>query len=86
MAAWSREQKSGGLDAVAINASGCGTTIKDYGHMLQDTAQAGDAVRIASIARDVSEILPDLDFPDLPAKEIRIRIPRRPVHCSTAKK
>ncbi|MDE0533923.1 MAG: glycolate oxidase subunit GlcF [Albidovulum sp.] len=72
VAAWSREQGARGLDAIAINASGCGTTIKDYGHMLQDTSQADDAKRIARLARDVTEILPELDFPELPARGLRI--------------
>ena len=33
--AWSREIDNGGLDAVVINASGCGTTVKDYGFMFR---------------------------------------------------
>ncbi len=35
IAAWSREIEGAGLDAVVINASGCGTTVKDYGHMFR---------------------------------------------------
>ena len=34
--AWERERLAGGLDAIAINASGCGTTVKDYGFMLRE--------------------------------------------------
>ena len=70
--AWKKIRESGGLDAVAINASGCGTTVKDYGHMLQDTAHADDAAWVAGLTRDVTEILPDLDFPDLPSRGMRI--------------
>ena len=36
--AWERERADGGLDAVIINASGCGTTVKDYGFMLREDA------------------------------------------------
>lgn len=61
--AWTREINQGGLDAIAINASGCGTTIKDYGYMFRnDPALAPDAARIASIAKDVSEIIAELDL------------------------
>jgi glycolate oxidase iron-sulfur subunit len=59
--AWAREMDGEGLDAVVINASGCGTTVKDYGHMFRtDPAMADDATRVSAIARDVSEVLVDL--------------------------
>ena len=52
---------AGGLDAIAINASGCGTTVKDYGFMLrEDPAYAEKAARIAGLARDVTEIVETL--------------------------
>ena len=61
--AWERERARGGLDAVIINASGCGTTVKDYGFMLrEDPAYAEKAARIASIAQDVTEFLAGLDL------------------------
>src|SRR6202040_2194548 len=56
--AWERERFGSGLDAIVINASGCGTTVKDYGFMLrEDPAYAEKAARIASLARDVTEIV-----------------------------
>lgn len=56
--AWTREIEAGGLDAVVINASGCGVVVKDYGHMLRDDpAYAAKAARIAALARDPVEIL-----------------------------
>jgi glycolate oxidase iron-sulfur subunit len=56
--AWSRELASGGLDAIIVNASGCGTTIKDYGYMLRaDPAWAERAARVSALARDVTEYL-----------------------------
>ena len=58
--AWTREMDGEGLDAVVINASGCGTTVKDYGHMLRETELAADAARVSAIARDVSEVMADL--------------------------
>jgi glycolate oxidase iron-sulfur subunit len=59
--AWERERLSSGLDAVVINASGCGTTVKDYAFMLrQDPDYAEKAARIADSARDVSEVIATL--------------------------
>jgi glycolate oxidase iron-sulfur subunit len=59
--AWERERLASGFDAVVINASGCGTTVKDYGFMLrEDQAYAEKAVRIASLARDVTEVVETL--------------------------
>ncbi|MCR4265578.1 glycolate oxidase subunit GlcF [Nitratireductor sp. ZSWI3] len=62
--AWIREIETGGLDAIVITASGCGTTVKDYGHMLRlDPAYADKAARVAALARDVTEYLSALDLP-----------------------
>jgi glycolate oxidase iron-sulfur subunit len=59
--AWSRELDGPGLDAVVINASGCGTTVKDYGFMLrEDPAYAEKAARIAALTKDVTEFLHEL--------------------------
>jgi glycolate oxidase iron-sulfur subunit len=55
--AWEREREAGGLDAIVVNASGCGTTVKDYGFMLRETsAYAEKAARVAALARDISEV------------------------------
>ena len=58
--AWAREMDGDGLDAIVINTSGCGTTVKDYGHMFRNDPLAEDAARVSAIARDVSEVLVDL--------------------------
>ena len=58
--AWTREMDGDGLDAIVINTSGCGTTVKDYGHMFRNDALADDAARVSAIAKDVSEVLIDL--------------------------
>ncbi|MGC2856401.1 glycolate oxidase subunit GlcF [Novispirillum sp. DQ9] len=61
VAAWTRELEGEGLDAIVVNASGCGTTVKDYGHMLAADPQWADkAKRIAALARDVSEVIAEL--------------------------
>jgi glycolate oxidase iron-sulfur subunit len=59
--AWSRELEGAGLDAVVINASGCGTTVKDYGFMLrEDPAYAAKAARISALARDITELMSEI--------------------------
>jgi glycolate oxidase iron-sulfur subunit len=59
--AWERERLASGLDAVVINASGCGTLVKDYGFMLrEDHLYAEKASRIAALARDVTEVVETL--------------------------
>ena len=55
--AWEAERQAGGLDAIVINASGCGTTIKDYGQMFRDAPLAGAAATVAGLACDVTELL-----------------------------
>lgn len=64
--AWAAEMNGKGLDAIVINTSGCGTTVKDYGHMFRNDPLAADAARVSGLARDISEILVDLvaDRPD----------------------
>lgn len=56
-------QMDAGLDAIVINTSGCGTTVKDYRHMFRNTDLATDAARVSAIAMDVSEALMKLDLP-----------------------
>ena len=60
---WTREIDTNGLDAILVTASGCGTTIKDYGYMLRnDPAYAAKAARVSALARDISEYLASLDL------------------------
>jgi glycolate oxidase iron-sulfur subunit len=67
--AWMREIDGEGLDAILITASGCGTTIKDYGHMLrEDAAYAAKAAKVSALAQDITEFLSALDLPAQPAK------------------
>jgi glycolate oxidase iron-sulfur subunit len=51
---------SGATEAIVMNASGCGVTVKDYGHILQDDpVYAAKAQRISALTKDLSELLPD---------------------------
>ncbi|WP_062111386.1 glycolate oxidase subunit GlcF [Aureimonas sp. AU40] len=61
---WAREVERSKLDAIVITASGCGTVIKDYGHMLRlDPAYAEKAALVSSLAKDVTEFLSTFDLP-----------------------
>ncbi|MFQ5468198.1 MAG: glycolate oxidase subunit GlcF, partial [Kiloniellaceae bacterium] len=65
VAAWSREIEGAGLDAIVINTSGCGTTVKDYGHMLRtDPAWCEAAAKVSALTRDVAEVMSDLGLAD----------------------
>jgi glycolate oxidase iron-sulfur subunit len=59
--AWSKEIERGGLDAIVINASGCGTTVKDYGFLFRDDPELAErAGMISSLARDVTEVMSEI--------------------------
>ncbi|TXM70362.1 glycolate oxidase subunit GlcF [Methylobacterium sp. WL103] len=61
--AWIAEADGAGLDAILVTASGCGTTIKDYGFMFRDDpAYADKAARVSALARDVTEFVATLDI------------------------
>ncbi len=61
--AWTRVIDKGGLDAIVINVSGCGTTIKDYGYTFRDDpVYAEKAARISALAQDVTELVATLDL------------------------
>ncbi|QFT91289.1 Lactate utilization protein A [Roseovarius sp. THAF9] len=70
--AWTAEMDEDGLDAIVINTSGCGTTVKDYGHMFRTEALAEDAARVSDIAMDVSELLMQLDLPEGTPRDTRV--------------
>jgi glycolate oxidase iron-sulfur subunit len=58
---WIAEMEGEGLDAIVITASGCGTTIKDYGFMFRnDPAYADKAERVSAIAKDITEYMSGL--------------------------
>ncbi len=72
--AWWPLVEQGGVEAIVMNASGCGVTVKEYAHILKDDAQyAARAERISALTRDLSELLPAL-LPEL-ARTLRGRVP-----------
>lgn len=61
--AWWKEIGRGNIDAIIVNASGCGTMVKDYGHLLaKDAAYADRAEAVSRLAKDVSEFLFDYEL------------------------
>lgn len=69
--AWRREMDSGGLDAIIVNASGCGTTVKDYGFMFrEDAVLKEDAARISDLTKDITEFLATLNLSAAKAPEV----------------
>jgi len=69
IAAWRGE---GALDAIVINTSGCGTTVKDYGHMFRNTPEAEAAKWTSDMAMDLTEVVAKLGLPDGPGKGMRV--------------
>ncbi|APW35953.1 glycolate oxidase iron-sulfur subunit [Rhodoferax koreense] len=64
------------VEAIVMNASGCGVTVKEYGHLLaDDPAYAAKAARISALTRDLSELLPTM----LPA--LTAALQARPAHA-----
>lgn len=59
--AWWPMVSQGTVEAIVVNASGCSVTVKDYGHALRhDAAYAAKAAKVSALARDLSELLPEL--------------------------
>ena len=72
--AWIAEMDGAGLDAIVITASGCGTTIKDYGFMFRnDPAYAEKARRVTEMAKDVTEYLTTLELAE-PVRETLLTV------------
>ncbi|MGJ4952397.1 glycolate oxidase subunit GlcF [Bradyrhizobium sp. HKCCYLS20291] len=68
--AWGAEAKRGGLDAILVTTSGCGTVIKDYGHMLREDPQyAAPAAAISAMAKDISEYVAGLNLQSKAAQD-----------------
>jgi glycolate oxidase iron-sulfur subunit len=63
IAAWTNEINGEGLDAILTTASGCGTTMKDYGFMFRtENGIAEDAARVSSLVRDISEFISEIKY------------------------
>lgn len=73
IAAWTAEIEGQGLDAIVVNASGCGTTLKDYGFMFREEKDAAPAARVAALAADISEVLTRFGYaPTRPAPGLTV--------------
>jgi glycolate oxidase iron-sulfur subunit len=71
--AWLREADGQGLDAIVINASGCGTTVKDYAFMFADDALWRDkAARISALAKDVSEFMVEVGLANVTPRPLTV--------------
>lgn len=60
------------FDAIVINTSGCGTTVKDYGHMFRNDPLAEKAADVSDKTMDISELLAKLDMPARAPESLRI--------------
>ncbi|MDM0017118.1 glycolate oxidase subunit GlcF [Variovorax saccharolyticus] len=70
--AWWPQVEAGAVEAIVMNASGCGVTVREYGHILKDDpAYAAKAERISALTRDLSELLPEL----VPLLKGRVKAP-----------
>jgi glycolate oxidase iron-sulfur subunit len=64
-----------GVETIAVNAAGCGSAMKEYGHLLRnDSAWADRARAFASKVRDVTEILATCDPPRAPRRELKLKV------------
>jgi glycolate oxidase iron-sulfur subunit len=71
--AWTRQIEQGDLKAIVVTASGCGTTLKNYGFMLKDDPVYADkAARVSALARDISELLVEIDLPPADGRGLKV--------------
>ncbi|MDO7560560.1 MAG: glycolate oxidase subunit GlcF [Paracoccaceae bacterium] len=70
--AWLGVKHQGGLDAVIINTSGCGTTVKEYGHLFTGHSRAAEAAEISGLACDITEFLSKIGLTEGARKSVRV--------------
>jgi glycolate oxidase iron-sulfur subunit len=72
--AWSSALREGPIDAILTTASGCGTMVKDYGHLLaRDRGYAERATEMSRLAKDISEFIYELGLlPPLAWTSLRV--------------
>jgi glycolate oxidase iron-sulfur subunit len=73
LAAWEPYLEGDALDAIIVNASGCGSTVKDYGHLLQGSKQADLAAKIATLCKDVTEWVASIEI-SVPPGDMRYAV------------
>ena len=85
---WLGEADRGGLDAILVTTSGCGTVIKDYGYMLREDREfAGPAAKVSALAKDISEYVSGMELPACRSNAAISSSPiTRRVRCSTGRK
>jgi len=70
--AWADEKREGGLDAIIINTSGCGTMVKDYGdHFAGDADLAADAAVVSAMTMDITEFLDHIGLGEVDMEQSR---------------
>ncbi|MDB5394859.1 MAG: protein of unknown function cysteine-rich region domain protein [Rhodospirillales bacterium] len=70
---WADEIEARGLDAIIVNTSGCGTEIKDYGHIFRDDPVWAEAAqRISGLTRDISEFMAGIGIEPMPIPECTV--------------
>jgi glycolate oxidase iron-sulfur subunit len=73
IAAWTGDSRGDGLDGIVVNASGCGTTLKNYGFMFRDAPEAAAASHVSALALDITEALEKFGYaPSRPAPELTV--------------
>jgi len=74
ISAWHTELAGQGVDAIVVTASGCGTTVKDYGFMLRSDSRLSEmSARVSALAMDICEYLARSGAPiDAPAKHLTV--------------
>ena len=71
--AWTREIEGAGLDAILVNTSGCGTTVKDYGFLFRTDPEAAQAAAVSALALDISQFLARIGYaPSRPAPGLTV--------------
>ncbi|MFB0995013.1 MAG: heterodisulfide reductase-related iron-sulfur binding cluster, partial [Paracoccaceae bacterium] len=70
--AWLAVKNQGGLDGVIINTSGCGTTVKEYGHLFARHPREVEAKEISTLAYDITEFLEKIGLPECSPKGLRV--------------
>jgi glycolate oxidase iron-sulfur subunit len=66
ISAWTDNMEYDNIDAIIVNTSGCGTTVKDYGdYFAHDDSIAEEAAMVSDKAMDISEYLEKLSFGDI---------------------
>jgi glycolate oxidase iron-sulfur subunit len=70
--AWVTEARGAGLDAIVTGAGGCGTMVKDYGHIFRNDSLAGEAATVSALAKDIAEVLSGIELVHKAVPKLRV--------------